>query len=80
MTAADPARLSVLINEDTQNALRHVAQRDGISMTEAVRRLIGYGAAVDTAIRDDSKKVIVRGLFREYELILTDDPKQRGAS
>ncbi len=50
--------------------------RDGISATEAVRRLVGYGALVDRSIRDDRREVVIKGMFSERKLILLDGSEQ----
>lgn len=47
-----PARLSVNINKDTNTGLHEVARERGVTITEAVRRLIGYGMMVYRANRD----------------------------
>lgn len=52
-------RLAVNINEETQKQLRHLMDRDGITVTEAVRRLIGIGAYVDQQISDKGLDVVV---------------------
>lgn len=52
-------RLAVNINEETQNQLRHLMDRDGITVTEAVRRLVGIGAYVDQQISDKGLDVVV---------------------
>lgn len=44
-------RLSVNINQDTANALRSLAERQGVSMTEVVRRAISLAVFVDEEIR-----------------------------
>jgi hypothetical protein len=53
------ARLSININTDTEAEIRHLMQRDGINATEAVRRLIGYGAIVDRTICDNGDLVLL---------------------
>lgn len=66
------ARLSVNINEHTQRELRRCMERDGVSATEAVRRLIAYGSAIEVAVRDDGAKVILRRCHTDQEMILLD--------
>lgn len=51
-------RLSVNINDATQDALRRVRDRDQVSVTEAVRRLIGYGDILDQAFADAGQVVL----------------------
>ncbi|RKT49271.1 hypothetical protein [Saccharothrix australiensis] len=38
-----PTRLSVNISPATEQALQMIVDREGITMTEAVRRMVGYG-------------------------------------
>lgn len=42
-------RLQVNISDGTSNALRTLAEREGVSCTEALRRLVGYGEQADLA-------------------------------
>jgi hypothetical protein len=58
-----PTRLSVNISRDTFEALQEIASDKGITMTEAVRRLVGYGIIVYRASRDG------------YEVLLRRDGK-----
>lgn len=53
------ARLSVFINATTRAELRHLMDRDGVTVTEAVRRLVGIGAHIDQQIRDHGHQVVV---------------------
>ena len=52
-------RLSVNINDETAAEIRRVCERDQISATEAVRRLIGGGAWLDRRLSEDGKTVLV---------------------
>jgi hypothetical protein len=58
-----PTRLSVNISRDTFDALQEIASDKDITITEAVRRLIGYGIIVYRANRDG------------YEILLRRDGK-----
>lgn len=40
-------RLEINISDDTEAALRKLVAREGVSYTEAVRRLVGYGTHID---------------------------------
>jgi predicted enzyme related to lactoylglutathione lyase len=51
-TPETPTRLSVNISRSTVDALQEVVSDNGISMTEAVRRLIGYGIVMYRADKD----------------------------
>lgn len=78
--AASYRRLSVNINDHTAAALRRVRDRDGVSLTEAVRRLVGYGAVVDQTIRDGRGRIFQELDGKTHELTLCDDPRSGGGS
>jgi hypothetical protein len=52
-----PKRINVAVNEDELRALDLVIAREGVSLTEAVRRLLAYGEFVYQAIRVDGVDV-----------------------
>lgn len=66
-----PTRLSVNISNATAEALREVTKDKEISMTEAVRRLIGYGILVYRVVRDGGE-VLIRRDDKAERLILLD--------
>lgn len=68
---AKPTRLSVNISTATAEALREVSRDKGVSMTEAVRRLVGYGIVVYRAVRDGGE-VLIRRDDNAERLILLD--------
>lgn len=55
-----PRRINVAVTPDTVTALELVIEREGVNLTEAVRRLIGYGDYVYRAIKEDGSEVLVR--------------------
>lgn len=69
--ADKPTRLSVNISKATAEALREVSKDKDVSMTEAVRRLIGYGIVVYRAVRDGGE-VLIRRDDKAERLILLD--------
>ena len=69
--APKPTRLSVNISTATADALREVSRDKGVSMTEAVRRLVGYGIVVYRAVRDGGE-VLIRRDDKAERLILLD--------
>jgi hypothetical protein len=69
--ADKPTRLSVNISKATTEALREVARDKDVSMTEAVRRLIGYGIVVYRVVRDGGE-VLIRRDDKAERLILLD--------
>jgi hypothetical protein len=52
-------RLSVNITSATDGALQRIATREGLSITEALRRLISYGEVLDIALVEGAE-VLVR--------------------
>lgn len=66
-----PTRLSVNISTAAAEALREVSRDKGVSMTEAVRRLVGYGIVVYRAVRDGGE-VLIRRDDKAERLILLD--------
>lgn len=56
-----PKRINVAINPETVEILQRTMDRDGVSLTEAVRRLIGVGDVVTTAAKVDRCAVLLRG-------------------
>lgn len=75
-TTVGSTRLGVNINEETAGALREIADERGISITEAVRRLVGYGREVYRADRDGYRVLFKRGLLSE-RLVLLDGAAAR---
>lgn len=71
-------RLSVTISRRTEAVLLEVSVSEGVSVTEAVRRLVGYGHLVYDAARA-GRDVVLRGGGRPTErLILLDEPAGQG--
>lgn len=66
-----PTRLSVNISRSTVDALQEIASDNGITMTEAVRRLIGYGIIMYRANRD-GYEVLLRRENKLEKIILVD--------
>jgi hypothetical protein len=70
-TTGKPTRLSVNISRATVEALQEVSEGKEVSMTEAVRRLVGYGIVVYRAIRDGGE-VLIRRDDKTERLVLLD--------
>lgn len=64
-------RLSVNISADTETVLRELAAAEDVSITEAVRRLVGYGSIVYQTDRDGGD-VLLRGKRRTDRVVLND--------
>lgn len=66
-----PTRLSVNISKATAEALREVSGDKDVPITEAVRRLIGYGIVVYRVVREGGEVLVRRG-DRTERLVLLD--------
>lgn len=56
---AQGTRLSVNLSLDTDAALRRVVQEEGVTITEAVRRLVSYGDLVYRAVKVNGQKMLL---------------------
>lgn len=72
MVSDRPARLSINISAVTAGAVREVSRDKGVSMTEAVRRLIGYGIIIYRAV-GAQKEVLIRDEVGVTERIVLVD-------
>lgn len=59
-----PKRINVAVNADEVAALRAVMARDGVTLTEAVRRLIGYGEVVWRTVKVDGQSVLLADMAK----------------
>ncbi|XVV00857.1 ribbon-helix-helix protein, CopG family [Actinosynnema sp. CA-248983] len=53
-------RINVAITPDTARALEAVTAAEGVSLTEALRRLVSYGDFVYRAIKQDNAEVLLK--------------------
>jgi hypothetical protein len=60
LAASSVTRLTVNIGPATTEALQNVAQREGVTVTEALRRLVSYGDLLYRAVKVDGKDVLFR--------------------
>jgi hypothetical protein len=69
--ASTPRRINVAITPDMLAAIERVIDREGVTLTEAVRRLVGYGDVLYRAAREDRQSIIFRdGDGNEREVLL----------
>lgn len=66
----EPKRINVAVSPDTVNALENVIEREGVTLTEALRRLVGYGDFVYRAIKDNREQLLVKGTEGTREVVL----------
>jgi hypothetical protein len=66
-----PRRINVAVNSDMLAAIDQVIEREQVSLTEAVRRLIGYGDYVYRVAKDEDSTLVVRSKNgKEREVVL----------
>lgn len=69
-----PRRINVAVTPDMMAAIDRLIDREGVTLTEAVRRLIGYGDVVYRAVREKGQTMFFRDPDdpdgREREIIL----------
>lgn len=67
---AEAKRINVAVSPDTIRALENVIEREGVTLTEALRRLVGYGDFVYRAIKDNHEQLLVKGPDGTREVVL----------
>lgn len=67
---ASQTRLNININSQTAKVLREYADKHGVSVTEAVRRLIGVGTIIDQA-QQDGKDIVLKDGEATERLVFT---------
>lgn len=66
-----PRRINVAVNVDMLAAIDRVIEREQVSLTEAVRRLISYGDYIYRATKEENATFVVRSKDgREREVVL----------
>lgn len=55
-----PRRISVAVNADELAAIELLIDREHVSLTEAVRRLISYGGFMYRAVKVDRSELVVQ--------------------
>jgi hypothetical protein len=76
--SADPprpplGRISVNVTPATQAALQLLAESEGVTVTEALRRLVGYGTLIYDNARAGHRVLIDRGGGRIEQIVLIDN-------
>ena len=66
----EPRRINVAISPDTVRALERVIESEGVSLTEALRRLVGYGDFVYRAVRQHGEQLFLTGAEGTLEVVL----------
>lgn len=65
-----PKRINVAVNPEELTILQVVIEREGVSLTEAVRRLIGYGEVVYRAVREEGAEVLLKTAESTREVVI----------
>ncbi|HEX6360757.1 hypothetical protein [Actinophytocola sp.] len=68
--AAEPRRINVAISPDTVRALELVIELEGVTLTEALRRLVGYGDFVYRAVRERGEQLLLTGTDGTREVVV----------
>ena len=71
-SASPPRRINVAVTPDMLAAIDRLIDREGITLTEAVRRLIAYGDVVYRMVKEEGQTMVFRkadGSEREVLLI-----------
>jgi hypothetical protein len=66
----EPRRINVAISPDMVRALEHVIEREGVTLTEALRRLVGYGDFVYRAVRERGEQLLLTNADTTREVVL----------
>jgi len=66
----DIKRINVAVNPDIVRAIQLVMTHEHVNLTEAVRRLIGYGDFVYRAIKEINEDVLLRSGDKTREVVL----------
>ncbi len=59
MTRPKPRRINVAVTPETVLALERIIEREGVTLTEAARRLMGYGDFVYGAVEEDGAELLL---------------------
>jgi len=60
LSSTGAKRINVAVNAEMVRALENVIEAEGVSLTEAVRRLVGYGDFVYRAVKQNRSELLVR--------------------
>lgn len=66
----EPRRINVAISPDAVRALELVIENEGVTLTEALRRLIGYGDFVYRSVRERGEQLLLNGPDGTREVLL----------
>jgi hypothetical protein len=66
----EPKRINVAISSEMVRALEYVIEREGVTLTEALRRLVGYGDFVYRAVRERGEQLLLSGSEGTKEVVL----------
>lgn len=67
---ATPKRINVAVSPEMLTAIENLIEREQVSLTEAVRRLVMYGNYLYRAVKEEGSTLIIRGSGHEKEILL----------
>jgi len=68
--STEPKRINVAISPEMVRALENVIENEGVTLTEALRRLVGYGDFVYRAVKEGGEQLTVTGPDGTREVVL----------
>ena len=66
----EPKRINVAVSPEMVRALENVIKHEGITLTEALRRLVGYGDFVYRVVKEGGEQLTVTGPDGTREVVL----------
>lgn len=67
---SEPKRINVAVSPEMVRALENVIDREGVTLTEALRRLVGYGDFVYRVMKEGGEQLTVTGPDGTREVVL----------
>lgn len=67
---SEPKRINVAVSPEMVRALENVIDREGVTLTEALRRLVGYGDFVYRVMKEGDEQLTVTGPDGTREVVL----------
>lgn len=65
-----PTRIDVAVSPGTVEALQTIMAREGVPLSEAVRRLVTYGDVAYRAVKENGEQILLRTGDTTREVVL----------